>query len=68
MSFTAFCLMCLGAVLVVEGLLYACFTENMRRMMMLALSQPPEILRNAGIASALVGLTILSLVITLFQI
>jgi uncharacterized protein YjeT (DUF2065 family) len=65
MSFLSFCIIALSSVLIVEGLMYAFFTDSMRRMMMMALSLSPETLRNAGMASALLGALIISILLTI---
>lgn len=46
----------LGLVLVIEGAIYALFPEGMKRMMRIALAQPPARLRAIGLAMALIGL------------
>lgn len=51
----------LALMFVIEGLFYALFTEQARRMMGVALSQPPQILRGAGMAMAGLGLLVLGL-------
>ena len=45
----------LALVLVIEGLLYALFPEAMQRMMRIALEAPPTVLRNGGLAAAILG-------------
>lgn len=47
-----------GLVLVIEGVLYALFPAGMQRMMARALEIPPAVLRNGGLAAAVVGLGI----------
>lgn len=47
-----------GLVLVIEGVLYALFPAGMQRMMARALEIPPAVLRNGGVAAAVVGLGI----------
>jgi uncharacterized protein len=55
-------LMAFALLFVIEGLLYAVFTDTMRRMMMQALSAPPEFLRNAGFIMVLIGFTLVYLI------
>lgn len=45
----------LGLALALEGAMYALFPGAMKRAMTLALSQPPEQLRLAGLAGATIG-------------
>ncbi len=52
----------LALILVIEGALYALFPEGMMRMMRLLLQRPPESLRTAGLAVAIVGVGLLWLV------
>ncbi len=52
----------LALILVIEGALYALFPAGMMRMMRLLLQQPPESLRTAGLAVAIVGVGLLWLV------
>ncbi|MCC3862163.1 DUF2065 domain-containing protein [Pseudemcibacter aquimaris] len=52
----------IGLVLVIEGLLYALFPNNMKRMMAMALEQPAESLRNAGLIAAIIGIAIIYLI------
>ncbi len=52
----------LALVLVLEGLLYAVFPEQMKRMVVTILSVPPGTLRVAGLAAAVVGVGIVWLV------
>lgn len=58
MSFAAYLLTALAMLLVIEGLLYALFTEQMRKLLAGALMMPPNQLRNAGIAMAGMGFII----------
>jgi uncharacterized protein YjeT (DUF2065 family) len=58
MSFAAYLLTALAMLLVIEGLLYALFTEQMRKLLAGALMMPPNQLRNAGIAMAAIGFMI----------
>ncbi len=55
-------LLALGLVLAVEGALYALFPEGMRRALAMALALPPDQLRLAGVAAALLGVGIVWLV------
>ena len=52
----------LALVLVIEGLLYALFPEAMQRMMRIALEAPPTVLRNGGLAAAIIGLIVVWLI------
>ncbi len=54
-SFTQYILTALALMLVIEGLLYALFTDSIRRMMAVALTLPPEKLRMFGFFVATVG-------------
>ncbi|WP_374444089.1 DUF2065 domain-containing protein [Stella sp.] len=47
-----------GLVLVIEGLAYAAFPEQMRRMMRQALELPEGTLRMAGLLAAIVGVAV----------
>ena len=49
-------------VLVIEGLLYAIFPEAMQRMMRTALEASPTVLRNGGLAAAILGFVIVWLI------
>lgn len=51
-------LVAIGLVLVIEGALYAAFPAAMKRMMLLAISQPAETLRIAGLGGATIGVAI----------
>jgi uncharacterized protein YjeT (DUF2065 family) len=44
--------------LVIEGLSYAAFPEAMQRMMAMAASAPPKVLRLAGLAAAMGGVAL----------
>lgn len=52
----------LALVLVIEGLLYAVFPEQMKRAVAAIMSIPPGTLRIAGLAAAGVGVGIVWLV------
>jgi|TARA_B100000676_G_C17641351_1_gene611747 uncharacterized protein YjeT (DUF2065 family) len=52
----------LALVLVIEGLLYALFPEAMQRMMRIALEAPPTVLRNGGLAAAILGFIVVWLI------
>lgn len=52
----------IGVLLFVEGLLFAAMPEWMRKAMQSALTTPENILRIAGISSAVVGLVLIWLV------
>lgn len=51
-------LVAIGLVLVIEGGLYAAFPAAMKRMMLIAISQPAETLRMAGLGGATFGVAI----------
>tara|TARA_B100001123_G_scaffold349931_1_gene400134 strand:+ start:187 stop:372 length:186 start_codon:yes stop_codon:yes gene_type:complete len=52
----------LALVLVIEGLLYALFPEAMQRMMRIALEAPSTVLRNGGLAAAILGFIVVWLI------
>ena len=52
----------LALVLVIEGLLYALFPEAMQRMMRIALEASPTVLRNGGLAAAILGFIVVWLI------
>jgi hypothetical protein len=52
----------LGLAIAIEGVLYALFPEGMRKIMVLALSQPPSAIRVTGLGAAVVGVVIVWLV------
>ena len=52
----------LGLVLVIEGLLYAAFPEQMRRMVVAVLELPSSTLRLAGLIAACSGVVIIWLI------
>jgi len=56
MAFMTYLITAIALVLVIEGLLYACFPEAMKRMMAQALSVPDRTLRIIGGITALTGL------------
>ncbi|MFN3828283.1 MAG: DUF2065 domain-containing protein [Micavibrio sp.] len=62
MSFLDYLLASFALVLVIEGLLYALFTESVRKMMALALTLPPEKLRIFGMCMAIIGFLLLWIV------
>jgi len=51
-----------GLVLVIEGLAYAAFPEQMRRMMRQALELPEGTLRMGGLLAAIVGVALVWLI------
>ncbi|MCB1532905.1 MAG: DUF2065 domain-containing protein [Alphaproteobacteria bacterium] len=55
-SFTTYILSALALVFVIEGLIYALFTDAVKRMMAMALSLPTEKLRQFGLMMAALGL------------
>ncbi|MEQ8388540.1 MAG: DUF2065 domain-containing protein [Alphaproteobacteria bacterium] len=52
----------LALVLVVEGLAYALFPELMRRAMASLLALEPRVVRQAGLAAAVMGVVIVWLI------
>ena len=52
----------LGLAIAIEGALYALFPEAMKRMISLVLTQPSGQMRVAGLAAALIGVSIVWLV------
>lgn len=54
-SFAGYLLTAFALVFVIEGLLWAVFPEQMKRMMALALTLPSEQLRRFGATMAIVG-------------
>ncbi len=51
-----------GLVLVIEGLAYAAFPEQMRQMMRRALELPEGTLRMGGLLAAVIGVAVVWLV------
>lgn len=51
-----------GFVLILEGLIYAFFTDAMRKMMAVALKMPTQTLRNFGLIMASIGFFLVWLV------
>jgi hypothetical protein len=60
-EFTLFILGALALVLVIEGLIYAIFPDQVRKMMAMAVMMPVNQLRSAGLVMALAGLTIVAI-------
>jgi uncharacterized protein YjeT (DUF2065 family) len=58
-SFLQYLLSAMALILVIEGLLYALFTDSVRRMMTLALALPPEKLKIFGFFMAGAGFIVL---------
>lgn len=56
MDFAVYIITAISLVLVIEGLLYACFPEAMKRMMAQAMMLPQRTLRIVGGITALTGL------------
>lgn len=52
----------LGLAIAIEGILYALFPDGMKRMIAMVLTQPSGQMRAAGLAAALVGVSIVWLV------
>lgn len=52
----------IGLVLVIEGILYAAFTDQLKAMMAQILSMPTTTIRTSGLVVAVVGVTIVWLV------
>ena len=61
-DFTSVLIAAFGLVLVIEGLIYALFPTGMKRIMVQVIDMPPSVLRNGGIAAAVVGCLIVWLV------
>lgn len=52
----------LGLAIAIEGVLYALFPDGMRKMMAMALSQPPSTIRATGLGAAILGVAIVWLI------
>ncbi len=52
----------IGLVLALEGLLFAAFPGAAKRAMLSVLETPDHVLRNVGIASALIGIVVIWIV------
>ncbi len=52
----------LALILVIEGLLYALFPEAMQRMMRVAIEASPSVMRNGGLAAAILGFVVVWLI------
>jgi len=52
----------IGLAIAIEGILYALFTDAMKKMMMQVLATPSQNVRTAGITAALIGVTLVWLV------
>jgi uncharacterized protein YjeT (DUF2065 family) len=52
----------LGLVMVIEGVLYALFPEQMKRLMLMMSAQPANLLRGVGLGAAALGVVIVWLV------
>ncbi len=48
-----------GLILIIEGLLYALFTDRMRQMLATLLVTPPEQIRKIGFGTTIVGVILL---------
>lgn len=64
-DFLSWCLVGLGLVLVVEGLVYAIFPDGMKRVLAMAQEMPAPTLRLSGLVAAIAGLGLLWLVLAL---
>ncbi|WP_321397917.1 DUF2065 domain-containing protein [Emcibacter sp.] len=51
--------MALAFVLVVEGVLYTLFPEQMRKMMQMAVTLPEMTLRSTGLVAVVIGIIII---------
>ncbi|MFC7049078.1 DUF2065 domain-containing protein [Emcibacter nanhaiensis] len=51
--------MALASVLVVEGVVYALFPEQMRKMMRMAMTMPEMTLRITGLVAVVLGMVII---------
>lgn len=60
-EFTFFIVTALALVLVIEGLIYAIFPDQVRKMMAMAVMMPVNQLRSVGLVMALVGLAIVAI-------
>lgn len=60
--FSTYILSAIALVFVIEGLIYALFTDGIKRMMAMALSLPNDKLRNFGFTMAALGLIFLWLI------
>lgn len=49
-------------ILIIEGLLYALFTDRMRQMLATLIVTPPDQIRKIGFGTAIVGMIILFLI------
>ncbi len=49
----------LGAVLLVEGILYTLFPDAMRRMMIQVIQMPENAVRYSGLAAAVIGFCVI---------
>lgn len=61
-SFWLYITTAFALVFVIEGMLWACFPDAMRRLMMMALSMPPENLRRYGAGMVMFGFTLVYLI------
>lgn len=55
-SFGSYIITAFALVFVIEGLIYALFTDAVRNMMAMAVKLPKETLRNFGFAMASIGI------------
>lgn len=56
-AFALYITTAIALIFVIEGLVYALFPDSIRRMMVMAISLPPEKLRVFGVVMILAGLT-----------
>ncbi len=61
-SFGAYILTAFALVFVIEGALYALFPEQIRRMLAMALTMPPQSLRIFGASMVAVGFLLVTLI------
>ncbi|PHZ84950.1 DUF2065 domain-containing protein [Paremcibacter congregatus] len=52
-------ILALGAVFLVEGILYTLFPEAMRRMMKQVIQMPENAIRYSGLAAAVIGFLVI---------
>lgn len=51
-----------GLAIAIEGMIYALFPDQMKRMLLQVMEQPTAILRTAGLTAAAVGVIVVWLV------
>ena len=48
----------IGLVLVIEGIIYGLFPDQMERLLATRLTMPPEFIRRSGLSMALIGIIV----------